>query len=124
MQKQIKDFYEKQAAAAKVRSRIKYFKEGEKSTKFFLNMEKKNISDKTWNKIRCADGTYKTDIHSILKEQTTFYQSLFKYNGFNNTDADYLLQHVDKKLNEQEKILCDSDVRRKKTQSNKTNETQ
>ena len=88
MQKQIKDFYEKQAAAAKVRSRIKYFEEGEKSTKFFLNMEKKNISDKTWNKIKCADGTYKTDIHSILKDQTTFYQSLFKSNGFNNTDAD------------------------------------
>ena len=71
-------------------------------------MEKKNISDKTWNKIKCAEGTYKTDIHSILKEQTTFYQSLFKSNGFNNTDADYL--HVDKKLNEQEKKLCDSHV--------------
>ena len=43
----IKDFYEKQTAAAMVRSRIKNYEEGEKSTKFFLNMEKKNIKDKT-----------------------------------------------------------------------------
>ena len=69
-------------------------------------MGKKNINYKTWNKIKCADGTYKTDIYSILKEQTTFYQSLFKPNDFNNTDADYL----DKELNEQESTLCDSDV--------------
>ena len=69
-------------------------------------MEKKVISDKTWNKIKCADGTYKTDIHSILKQQTiTFYQSRFKSNGFDNTDADYLLQHVDTKLNEREKKM-------------------
>ena len=55
--------------------------------------------------IKSANGTYKTDIHSILKEQTTFYQSLSKSTGFNNTDADDLLQHVDKKLNEQEKNI-------------------
>ena len=42
LQKQIKDFYGKQAAAAKVTSRIKYFEEG-KINKIFLNMEKKNM---------------------------------------------------------------------------------
>ena len=73
-------------------------------------MEKRNIKNKTWNKIKCADGTYKTDIKSIIKEQTTFYQSLFTSNGFNSTDADYFLQHVDKSLNEQEKLSCDRDV--------------
>ena len=89
LKEKIKDFYEKQADAAMVRSRIKYYEEGEKSTKYFLNMEKRNIKNKTWNKIKCADGTFKTDIQSILKEQTIFYQSLFKSSGSNSTDAEY-----------------------------------
>ena len=77
LKEKIKDLYEKQTTAAMVRSRIKYYEEGEKSTKYFLNMEKRNIKNKTWNKIKCADGTYKTDIKSIIKEQTTFYQFTF-----------------------------------------------
>ena len=110
LKEKIKDFYEKQTAAAMVRSRIKYYEEGEKSTKYFLNMEKKNVKNKTWSKIKCADGTYKTDIQSIIKEQTTFYQSLFTSNGFNSNDAKYFLQYVNKTLNEQEQVSCDRDV--------------
>ena len=73
-------------------------------------MEKKNIKDKTWNKIKCADGTYKTDINSILKEQTTFYQSLISSNGFDDTDLEYFLNHIENTINEQERVNCDRDV--------------
>lgn len=37
LQKQVKEFSRN---ATKIRSRVKYFEEGEKSTKFFLNTEK------------------------------------------------------------------------------------
>ena len=73
-------------------------------------MEKRNVKNKTWNKIKCSDGTYKTDIQSIIKEQTFFYQSLFTSNGFDNSEANYFLQHVDRTLNEQEQMSCDKDV--------------
>ena len=110
LKQKIKEFYEKQTAAAAIRSRVKNYEEGEKSTKYFLNMEKKNIKDKIWNKIKCQDGTYKTDISSMLKEQTNFYKSLFNSNGFNNDDADYFLNHVETKLSEEEKVSCENDV--------------
>ena len=110
LQKLIKDFYENQTNAAKIRSRIKYFEDGEKSTKFFLNTEKRNASDKTWNKIKCRDGTYKTDIHSILNEQVNFYQTLFTSNGYDNIEAEYFLQNIERKLSEQEKLHCDRDI--------------
>ena len=110
LQKLIKDFYENQTNAAKIRSRIKYFEDGEKSTKFFLNTEKRNASDKTWNKIKCGDGTYKTDIHSILNEQVNFYQTLFTSNGYDNIEAEYFLQNIERKLSEQEKLHCDRDI--------------
>ena len=53
-----KKYYENQLQAVKIRSSIKCFEEGEKSTNFFFNTEKKNASDKIWTKIKCKDGTY------------------------------------------------------------------
>lgn len=41
LKSKIEEFYENQLKAAKIRSRIKEFEEGERSTKFFLNTEKK-----------------------------------------------------------------------------------
>ena len=41
--KTIKEYYEKQTEAAKIRSRVKHFEEGEKSTKFFFNFRKNII---------------------------------------------------------------------------------
>ena len=58
--KQMQQWYDRESSITR---------KGEKSTKYFLNMEKRNIKNKTWNKIKCDDGTFKTDIQSILKEQ-------------------------------------------------------
>ena len=41
LKQQIKEYYENQLQAVKIRSRIKCFEEGEKSSKFFFNTEKK-----------------------------------------------------------------------------------
>ena len=77
LKQQIKEYYENQLAAAKIRSRIKTYEEGEKSSKFFFNTEKKNASQKIWNKIKCQDGTYSSNINVILNEQKQFYKHLF-----------------------------------------------
>ena len=42
LQKKINQFYEQQTEAAKIRSRVKHFEEGEKSSKYFFNLEKHN----------------------------------------------------------------------------------
>lgn len=78
LKQKIDEYYSKQLDAAKIRSRVKYFEEGEKSTKYFYNLEKKNINLKVWSKIKSKDGSYKTDIGSILQEQRHFYENLFK----------------------------------------------
>ena len=40
LQGQIKQYYEKQTEATKICSRIQHFEEGEKSTRYFFNLEK------------------------------------------------------------------------------------
>ena len=44
LKQQAKQYYEKQLESAKIKSRIKCFEEGEKSSAYFFNTEKKNTS--------------------------------------------------------------------------------
>ena len=110
LKQKIKQFYEKQTEAAKIRSRVKNFEEGEKSTRYFYNLEKHNISNKTWTKIKCKDGTVKTDIHSILSEQTNFFKELLTSDDIDLIEANSLLNNVDTKLNNEERDFCEKDV--------------
>ena len=110
LQKTIKQYYEKQTEAARIRSRVKDFEEGEKSSKYFFNLEKHNISNKLWTKIKCKDGTYKNDIKSILREQKSFFEEFFKSEGTDATEQNSLLRSVDAKLTEDEKLFFDKDV--------------
>ena len=113
LNQQIKAYYEKQLEAARIRSRIQTYEEGEKSTKFFLNVEKKNVSDKTWSRIKCQNGTYSSNINTIINEQKTYYKALFTSEGSNETEAVKLLEHVDKTLNLEQKHFCDAEINEK-----------
>ena len=110
LKQQIKEYYEKQLEAAKVRSRIKIYEEGEKSSKFFFNTEKKNASQKNWTKIKCQDGTYSSNINIILNEQKQFYKNLFTSEGSDQQEANNLLENVDKTLNMEQKESCDANI--------------
>jgi hypothetical protein len=53
---------------AMVRSRANWAENGEKSTKYFLGLEKRNYKTNCITKLKLADGTTKTKANSILKE--------------------------------------------------------
>ena len=110
LKQKTKQYYENQLEAAKVRSRIKCYEEGEKSSKYFFNTEKKNASDKIWTKIKCRDGSYSANIYEILNEQKHFYKSLFTSEDTDEREAHALLNNVDQALNEDEKLMCDSEI--------------
>ena len=55
-------------------------KEGEKSTKYFLGLEKVKAKNKTLNALMCEDGTKTRDQRQILKEQAKFYLKLYSSN--------------------------------------------
>ena len=63
-----------------------------------------------WSKIKCNDGSFKTDINSILKEQMLFYEKLFKSEGYDENEAESLLSSVNISLSRNEKENCDRPV--------------
>ena len=66
---------------AKIRSLIKWAEEGEKSTRYFFNLEKKRGQEKLWYRIKSSDDNYKYDIDSIMNEQVEFYSKFNQMGG-------------------------------------------
>ena len=60
-----------------VRSRTKWYEDGEKISKYFINLEKRQSSHKTINSLQLQDGTIAGNPQNILTEQRNFYMQLY-----------------------------------------------
>ena len=64
-----------------IRSRFQHFKDWEKPSKYFLNMEKKNYINKNIIELKDSNNKIINDSNKILKEQASFYETLFSSKG-------------------------------------------
>ena len=58
----------------KVRSRARWISQGEKTTKYFCNLEKRNFVSKSINSLYKYSGEKITDQTEILEETLLFYK--------------------------------------------------
>lgn len=65
------------ARGACVRSKARWYEFGERSSKYFLNLEKRNYENKCINCLTKDDNSIITDPKEILEEQRTFYHNLY-----------------------------------------------
>ena len=110
----IEEIYDNIAEGIRIRSRCQWYEDGEKSSKFFLNLEKPNGTQGQIRNIVVNDHEI-TDPNKILNEIRNFYESLFK-----KSDSKSLSQindFVDKfqlpKLNITEINECDNELSEK-----------
>ena len=66
--------------SAQIRSKLKWIDEGDKNTKFFLNLEKSRANAKIIPELELEDGTKITDQMDILKAQKDYYENLYRKN--------------------------------------------
>jgi hypothetical protein len=69
-----------------IRSKVKWSQEGEQCTKYFMNLEKRNINKKVITNLVKSDGKNVTNDDDIMQMQVDFYQNL--YNSDNSTVKD------------------------------------
>ena len=77
VQGRLESFYEEKTKGEIIQARARWHEHGEKSTKYFLNVEKRNHVKKHIRKL-FINGKITTDPHCILKEQECFYRGLYK----------------------------------------------
>ena len=63
-----------------IRSRTRWYNEGEKNTKYFFELEKRHFNSKTIRNLKTDDTTLNTD-EEILNEAKHFYQALYTSNN-------------------------------------------
>ena len=76
-EKKLEDIYDFETAGAIIRSRAKWAEEGEKSTKFFCNLEKRHTEKKNIYMLKNANGSLIVNPQNIMKELHGFYSSLY-----------------------------------------------
>ncbi len=78
VKEQLNEVYYNKSKGYQIRSRAKWVEEGEKSTKYFLNLEKSRQTSNCINSLKDCNGNYvHTDI-DILKQAKDFYSKLYQ----------------------------------------------
>ena len=73
---------------AMVRSRVRWHEEGERNTKYFLNLEKRNFSSTHISRLKTREGNETTNAEEILSMQKRFYEQLYAQVPCTNEDGD------------------------------------
>ena len=102
------NFYEEYTKGVILRSKSDWYEQGEKSTKYFLNLEKRNYTKNTVRKI-FIDNNECEENEAILEHARSFYESLFQKRcdkSFSHCDT--FLQNISTpKLSVASKESCD-----------------
>lgn len=91
-----------------IRSKTKWIEEGEKSTKYFLNLEKNNAYRKSVSKLVNSDGNIITSQDLIIDEEIKFFSNLYKSQGTTPIESfnDFFDNVNTPELNDDDKELC------------------
>ena len=96
LKKELKHIYEKKGEAAIFRSKVRWTQEGEKPTKYFFNIEKKNFNKKVISELKTgSDGNIIIDEAEIMKEIHSFYAQLYKSEMESDVNQDNLKDFED-----------------------------
>ena len=93
-----------------LRSKTKWYNEGEKNTKYFLNLEKRHYKQGTISQIKINDSEFVTSDKNILTECVAFYKNLYssKGNTFNQDDTTVFFEGGDERaIDEHELTSCE-----------------
>ena len=72
-----------------MRSKARWYENGEKSSKYFLHLEKRTFLRKKISKLKLSNGEETDDAETILEEEKTFYKNLYSARNVNPNDSEF-----------------------------------
>ena len=110
----LNEIYDKKVAGEIVRCRVREYEEGEKSSSYFLSLEKNNQAKKTIYQLKTEKGMVVTSREGICKEIVSFYSALY-----DNKESDYgagieldFFSKVQCALSDEKRVSCEGLITR------------
>ena len=97
---ELENFNKEKLASSMFRSKCEWVEEGERNSKYFLNLEKYNFVNKQITSLD-VNGKTVNKGPEILKEIKTYYEKLYGANNIDNRKLDEVLANIPKLSNEQ-----------------------
>ncbi len=110
LQEELRKIEEEKCKGAIIRSRAKDIVEGERSTKYFYELEKTRQRADIITSIKTQDGKAVEENAGIVKEIGRFYKDLFTENEVVLEDEEFLLRKIKVKVNEEDKEMCEGEI--------------
>ena len=107
---EIKQIHATKTEGARVRSRVNWHENGESSTAYFYNLEKRKGKEKLWDGILDCDGNMLYGTEKILERQVQFYKELYKSQDVCEEEMVNFLTNLKAKLSEPSVVYLDSQI--------------
>ena len=112
LQQELRDQYDVKIKGTLTRAKVRWLKDGERNTKYFIGLEKRNYLNKTIKCLYKDNGEKITKLKEILQEEKRFYQTLYAYKNVNLEDEEIISNFFVNsdsipKLNDENKHLCE-----------------
>ena len=110
IQNQLESISLDRARGACIRSKARWHEFGERSSKYFLNLEKRNYENKFITRLTKDDESSITDPKEILEEQRGFYSKLYSSQNSQVNDPRFnqlFTKDMIKTLNDEQKESCE-----------------
>ena len=102
---QLQEIRDKRIEGMLVRSRVRWMQDGEKGSKYFCNLEKRNFVDKSLGFIEKENGEVISDQKDILNEVKQFYANLYSFKDVNEIDLKTTLPNAPTLSDENSKLI-------------------
>ena len=109
LKKKHADLLEEKTEGARIRSRLQFWEEGERSTKYFHNLERRNGKNKSWDSILDDKKNIIKGTNAIQQRQVEFYKDLFTSQNL-NSDTNFFLGNAPKQLTEDSKKSLEEEI--------------
>ena len=108
----LNELYDAKYEGEKIRSRLQWWEEGEKSSRYFFALEKIRAQNKIWTEIYDKDGKIVEGIENIQQVQQDFYKDLYTSQNIPHEEDKFneFLNCLTQKLTEEEKEELEKDI--------------
>jgi len=113
LKKELENIFEYRTKGAIIRSKSQWYNEGEKNSRYFLNLEKRHCKQGTISQLKFNDTDFVTTDRDILSECTAFYKNLYTSKSPDSIQSTFLSEVNSTSLTNEEQTLCEGHLTQK-----------